>query len=107
MIAKNRGAILVILIAIILSLLSIGVALAQSVCVDHETIVASLGERYSETRQNAGLLNENMALEVYSNPETGTWTVLTVTTEGIACLVAAGEVWLSFEQVEPAKGEPM
>lgn len=80
--------------------------LVAAACAQHGTMTENLDDRYGETKQAAGLAGQQV-MEVYSNPETGTWTVLMVNASGLACMVAAGTVWLTFEQFEPVDGEPM
>lgn len=62
-------------------------------CGAYDAVVAGLGERYGENRRMAGLMGPSEMLEVYANDETGTWTVITVTPDGQACLRAAGDTF--------------
>jgi hypothetical protein len=62
-------------------------------CADRETVVQRLAERYGETLQSLGLHQDNSVLEVYASDDTGTWTILLTRTDGMACLVAAGQMW--------------
>lgn len=107
MTAKNGGAILTIVIAVILTLASITAAFAAAPCGQHDEMAAKLEETYGESKSNAGMVNNDKVMEIYTNPTTGTWTVLITDAAGTSCMVAAGEIWLTFEQVEPAAGEPM
>lgn len=90
--------------ALLALLLTTSAATAQTLCDQHDTLVTALADKYGEQKQSAGLTN-NQVMEIYANNETGTWTVLMVNANGLACLVAAGTIWLTFEQ-EP-EGEPM
>lgn len=80
--------------------------LIATVCAQHGTMVESLADKYGEQKQSAGLTN-NQVMEVYANNETGTWTVLMVNANGLACMVAAGTIWLTFDPIEEPEGEPM
>ena len=80
---------------------------AAPACGDHTAITEALGLKWGEQKEHAGLMNGDTALEVYANPKTGTWTIIMVNAEGLACLVASGEVWLKFEYIEPVVGEPL
>lgn len=75
-------------------------------CAQHGTMVENLADKYGEQKTNAGLTGQQV-MEVYANPETGTWTVLMVNANGLACMVAAGEIWLTFEPETAPVGEPM
>jgi hypothetical protein len=69
-------------------------ASAQSrACADREQVVARLAEQYGETLQSVGMNNDNAVLEIYASEDTGTWTILVTRPDGVACLIAAGEMW--------------
>lgn len=68
---------------------------AQKPCGDHASIVARLGERYGELMTGSGL-QDDLLVEHYANPSTGTWTVLVVEPGGQACAVAWGQSWTSI-----------
>lgn len=61
-------------------------------CAARKEIVARLAERYGETLQSVGLDRNNAMLEVYAS-EAGSWTILVTNPEGLACLVASGQMW--------------
>lgn len=75
-------------------------------CAGHGTMVESLADKYGEQKTGAGLTGQQV-MEVYANEETGTWTVLMVNASGLACMVAAGTIWLTFEPEPIPDGEPM
>lgn len=74
-------------------------------CAQHGTMVENLADKYGEQKTSAGLTGQQV-MEVYANPETGTWTVLMVNAEGLACMVAAGTIWLTFESEATPDGDP-
>lgn len=74
-------------------------------CASRENVVAYLtGEEYGETLQSMGL-NTNGVVELYANPETGTWTIIVTSPEGVTCPVGAGESWQNVAPLEP-QGDP-
>ena len=59
-------------------------------------VIARLAERYGEAQQVVGLASDNTVVEVFASLETGTWTIIVTTAQGLTCLVAAGQ---SYEAV--------
>jgi hypothetical protein len=86
-----------------LTWLALGVTLAatpaeaQMACGDREGVVAKLTEKYGETRRGSGLAGPGAIFEVFASEETGTWTILKVTVDGWACVMAVGEGWQDDE----------
>ncbi len=72
---------------------------AQMVCGKRADIVRQLGEKYGETRRSMGLADGRGVVELYASEETGSWTILITSPQGIACLMAAGQAF----QIEPVK----
>ena len=68
-------------------------ALAQMTCGDRARIVERLSGHFSERLTGAGLQNEKQYVEVWSAPETGTFTVLLTRADGVSCVLAAGQHW--------------
>lgn len=62
-------------------------------CADRTLIVERLSNKYGETRQSAGLNQNNGMVEVFASNETGTWTILITMPNGKSCLMAAGKAW--------------
>lgn len=68
-------------------------AQTRSACAERTTVVERLAEKYGETLQSMGLHRNNGVLEVYASEATGTWTILVTRPDGMACLIAAGQMW--------------
>ena len=64
-----------------------------SSCAERTLIVERLSEKYGETRQSAGLNQNNGMVEVFASDTTGTWTILVTMPNGMSCLMAAGKAW--------------
>lgn len=73
-------------------------------CAERGAIVERLARDYGEHRQTIGLVGDRQVLELFASEETGSWTILLTTADGIACLVAVGEQFHRFDPVPP--GEP-
>jgi hypothetical protein len=72
-----------------------------AVCMEHKMLVSYLTERFDETPRALGLVASRNVMEVYVS-EKGTWTIVMTTTQGVACIVAAGDTW---EDVKVALNE--
>jgi hypothetical protein len=80
---------------------------AQSrACAERATVVERLEARFGEVRQAMGLNRANSVVEVYASAETGTWTILVTTPNGVSCLIASGDLWEaeSGPVLKPEKG---
>lgn len=73
-------------------------------CGAREQIVASLADRYGESRQSIGLGANNQVVEVYASLETGTWTITVTLPNGMMCLIASGQSYEALAEAVPAKG---
>lgn len=65
---------------------------AQMACGDHATVTGSLEQQYQEMKMGRGLTSSGHLIEVFAG-EAGTWTILLVTPEGVACNLTAGKDW--------------
>ena len=67
------------------------------VCGERGSLMTQLKGKYSELPKSMGLAANGSVLEVLT-ANTGTWTILLTTPQGITCLIAAGEHWEDMEQ---------
>lgn len=74
------------------TLLVAGPALAQMACGEHTNVTGTLHQDYRETKKAIGLTEGGHLVEVFAG-ESGTWTILLVTPEGVACSLTAGKNW--------------
>jgi len=58
-------------------------------CFSQADLYATLATKFSEAPQVQGLSGDGMLMQVWAG-ETGTWTLLIVTPEGQACVIATG-----------------
>jgi hypothetical protein len=77
-------------------------ALAQGNCTTRAALTVALATSYSEAPVIMGITSTGAVLELWANPETGTWTVLTVTPDGVACIRATGDNFTPISGGEPA-----
>lgn len=81
-----------ILVSAALLALGAGTAVAQvQSCAPRERVIQELANRWGEAQVWRGLArNGAFVLEVFANPETGTWTVFTTVPSGVSCQRASG-----------------
>ena len=77
----------------------------QASCAQREMIVERLATKYGESRQSAGLNQNNGMVEIFASEETGTWTILVTMPNGISCLMAAGKSWEGVAEAAPPSGK--
>lgn len=71
-------------------------------CGSHAKVTAFLGKKYKEQVAAMGLVSNKGFMQLFV-AETGTWTVLLTTPEGISCIVAAGD---SYEKAPVVANDP-
>lgn len=64
-------------------------AVAQDQCGPRGDVLSVLTGQYGETQQSQGF-GANVLMEVFANPETGSWTIAVTMPSGVTCLVASG-----------------
>jgi hypothetical protein len=79
--------------------LSAAPAMAQDMTCDfYPALAEMLTTQYGEMPLERGLDWRGNMMEWWGNPETGTWSLVTFTADGFACIPAHGEL---HESVEP------
>ena len=71
-------------------------------CGKHDKVIAFLGKKYKEQLQAMGMVSNKGFMQLFV-AESGTWTVLLTTPEGISCIVAAGD---NYETRTAVKVDP-
>ncbi len=69
----------------------------------HEAAVAKLKQHYGEEKVGLGLGPKGSSIFELFVAETGTWTLLVTRTNGISCIAASGDNWMSSPVLS---GEP-
>jgi hypothetical protein len=91
------------LVAAALAVFCCGGAQAQQMqCGPLTNLRAALAERFKEQPVSAGLQSDGRLFEVFASPDTGTWTAVTTSPAGIACIVATGKSWQQGATGEPS-----
>lgn len=62
-------------------------------CLERAKLVAVLENTYREQPWGAGLQSTYQILEIWSSPETGSFTILVTYSNGTSCIVASGSYW--------------
>ena len=79
-------------------------AAAQMACGEREGIVAKLVNKRGEVRRGAGL-SGSLIFEIWASEETGTWTILKTSPNGLACIMAIGDSWQGY--IPEPEGDPV
>lgn len=81
------------------------VSLGQvAACDERDSVLEHLASKYGESRIAWGVANGGQLVEVLSSGEDGTWTVIITGRDGIACAIAAGQDWRSYEPQPKGEG---
>ena len=68
-------------------------------CADRATVVDALTGDYGERAQGFGLTRTGELMEVFANPETGSWSIVITTPDGSSCFGSVGD---NFTVAPPA-----
>ena len=68
-------------------------AAAQSGCAPRTTILERFASLYGEVPVAAGLTNAVLLIEVLASNGGASWTIIATSSDGMSCLIAAGEGW--------------
>ena len=81
-------------------------ATAQSrKCAPRDMVVKRLAEKYGESRQNIGMGQQGIVMETFVSGETGSWTIIVTTPNGMTCLVASGQAYETLAEALPQPGD--
>ncbi|MEP6826832.1 MAG: hypothetical protein ABJA10_02020, partial [Aestuariivirga sp.] len=70
---------------------------AESFCAKHDDLASILDSKFGEQQTGAGLAGKAAMVELYVSKK-GTFTLVSTDTQGVSCIVGAGDSW---EKVEP------
>lgn len=68
-------------------------AAAQEICGTRADLLKELTQRYSEAPVAVGLANSGALVEILTNDNGATWSIMVSQPNGTSCLVAAGKEW--------------
>lgn len=99
-------AIIVVLLLIFTLIYSAVDALSQPVaCGPRDKLEAHLSIKFGEARF-AQAMSAGNAVNFYANSQSGSWTLVVVTPQGMACVMAAGQDFETAKPVEIKPGNP-
>lgn len=87
-------------------ILATNAAFAQSQCGNRDTVLATLAEKYGESRRSMGIAANNSVMEVFASEASGSWTITVTLPDGMMCLVASGQSFETMHDALPARGNP-
>jgi hypothetical protein len=67
-------------------------------CAPVAELAGKLTSEYGETPAGRGLDAKGRLLEIWASPKTGTWTAVTTSPSGLACVDATGHDWEQIAQ---------
>jgi len=71
-------------------------------CLPRAILVEDLKKKYNEQLSGGGLQNPQQLLEVWTSPNSGSFTVFITRADGLACIMATGKHWNSNSEIAPA-----
>lgn len=74
--------------------------LTAAMCGNRDDMVAELKQQYHEDPMAVGQVDDQAVIEILAS-ENGSWTILATGTDGVSCIVSAGE---SFESTTLVRG---
>jgi hypothetical protein len=92
-------------IALMAALCAAPAAAQNAPCFGYADLMAALASGYGEVSVGYGLISPSNAVMQLFVSESGTWTLVIVRPDGMACGVAAGDNWTFDEQPWPKAGE--
>jgi hypothetical protein len=72
-------------------------AAAQEICGTRADLLKELTQRYSEAPVAVGLANSGALVEILTNDNGSTWSIMVSQPNGTSCLVAAGKEWQALK----------
>jgi hypothetical protein len=72
---------------------------AQSQCDQRTIVINLLAQRFSESPVAIGVTEQGSLVEVLSDIDGGTWTIIVTSPQGLSCVVLSGEGWRHVEQI--------
>lgn len=81
---------------IVLALVIATPAAAQQVpaCAPRDGVVKMLAGKYHEEQRGLGIERSGRLVELFANPDTGTWTVLVTEPGEMPCIAFVGRSWI-------------
>lgn len=71
-------------------------------CAPRQVIVQKLTQEFGESRRGLGLIRQTAVMEVFASEDSGSWTIIVTRSNGITCLIAAGQGYEALAEALPA-----
>lgn len=103
--AIAAGAGLCLVVIAVLWASGVAHALSPDQCAPTRAIVAELNGKYLETKRGGGTVLNRALVDLFVSDTKNTWTIVVTDTQGMTCVLAAGQDW---EQLPPQpEGSPL
>ena len=74
---------------------------AAQTCLPLPAVIETLTDQWGEAPVGQGLSTGGAIVTVWTNPETGTWTITVTRPDGATCLIGAGTDFATLAPVRP------
>ena len=74
-------------------------AVAQGLCDRREYVIDRLAENFRETPVAIGITTEGSLVEVLTDAQGESWTIIVTSSQGLSCLLLSGEGWKKLHQI--------
>jgi predicted methyltransferase len=88
-------------LAAVLTVASCQPVMAQETCLPTEDAKNGLDQAYGEVLHSYGLASDRVMIEILVNDETGTWTAMLSSVDGVSCILATGVAFTVQKKGEP------
>ncbi|MFQ5438085.1 MAG: hypothetical protein ACE5DK_04550 [Paracoccaceae bacterium] len=78
----------------------------QATCGQRDHLTAQLTEKYMEQLTAGGFQSASSVLEIWTSPQSGTWTMLLTRPDGVSCVVGSGTAWQMRDVMPEPEGLP-
>ena len=82
-------------------------AQAERVCLPFTDMARQLQANFAEAPVAIGVADNGGLIQVFANGDGSTWTMLFVAPNGVSCLVASGENWMTAPKPKFLTGTPL
>lgn len=72
--------------------------LSMELCGERDQLIKELDQVYDEAPMAVGQVDENAVVEIFAS-SVGTWTIIATGTDGVSCVVSAGEGYETIEGI--------
>ncbi len=102
--ARTLGASILAILMLLVIWATTAPAAAQTVCAPRSAVAERLAGDDAEAPVAAGLASSGAVIEVFTNGDGSSWTIVLTRPDGTSCLLATGEAWLTLPLKVEVKG---